>query len=661
VNIISYLQSRHNLVLKLLIVLLFSFIIAYLWPAGEVQGHKVGAFNAVWPYSDLIPKKDFYVKKTNPELEKDLKEIEQNAPLFFEENLSEKNEKLKLLESLKTQSPADYYLIKPLFDSIYQVGIIELVTPIPVQNVFILRDNYAEQAYYLNFFTIRSALDFVVEKLNGKHLSAAVSVAEYLTVTYFQNLDKRKFYIESKKEQLSLYKTVVKAGETLVKKGEALTNDKRFVINRYYFSQSTEINSSSLLARWMLAFILLLVLLFYLIFFRKPIFAQNKQVFFLLVTVLFAVMTTYFFHRVGFLFSALPFALVPILVRVFFDSRTALFTHLITLLACSFFISDKIEFLLLQLVAGIGTLFTVAEMRKRQQILNAAVVVFVIYVAVFVSYSVAFHNGVLVRKISSYLPFAVSSMLVLLAYPLIYLCEKIFGFISDFRLLELCDLNQPLLRQLSQDVPGTFQHSMQVANLAEEAIFYIGGNTLLVRAGAMYHDIGKIYNPRFFTENQAEGSSPHSGMNAAESAKIIIGHVIKGIELAKKHKLPEQIIDFIRTHHGTTYTGYFLNAWKKEGKLSGEEENDFRYPGPIPFSKETAVLMMADGVEASSRSLPKKDAISINDLVDQMIDYKISQNQFNNSDITFRDISTIKKVFKKRLMTIYHARIEYPS
>jgi putative nucleotidyltransferase with HDIG domain len=224
----------------------------------------------------------------------------------------------------------------------------------------------------------------------------------------------------------------------------------------------------------------------------------------------------------------------------------------------------------------------------------------------------------------------------------------------------LCDLNQPLLRQLSQDVPGTFQHSLQVANLAEEAIYYIGGNTLLVRAGAMYHDIGKIKNPNFFTENQSKGYSPHQEMEPLESAKIIINHVIAGVELAKEHKLPEQIIDFIRTHHGTTSVGYFLNLFKQNSGNNQVNESEFKYPGPIPFSKETAVLMMADGVEAASRSLKSHDALSINELVDYIIDYKINQNQFINSDITFKDITTIRKIFKKRLMNIYHARIEYP-
>jgi hypothetical protein len=300
-------------------------------------------------------------------------------------------------------------------------------------------------------------------------------------------------------------------------------------------------------------------------------------------------------------------------------------------------------------------------MRKRQQILNAAIIAVFFYCIIFVFYNLGFGTKELIFKLTAYLPYLISGSLVLLATPLIFISEKIFGFISDFKLLELCDLNQPLLRDLSQQIPGTFQHSLQVANLAEEAIYYVGGNTLLVRAGAMYHDVGKIFNPSYYTENQGGNMNPHVEMQPKESAKIIIDHVIKGIELAKQHKLPEQIIDFIRTHHGTTTVGFFLNMQKKEQSQSLINEDDFRYPGPIPFSKETAVLMLADGVEAASRSLKKHDALTINDLVDQIIDYKINQNQLINADITFKDITLIKKIFKKRLMTIYHARIEYPS
>jgi len=237
-----------------------------------------------------------------------------------------------------------------------------------------------------------------------------------------------------------------------------------------------------------------------------------------------------------------------------------------------------------------------------------------------------------------------------------------FGFISDFTLLELNDTsNNILLKQLSTDAPGTFQHSLQVANMAEEAISLIGGNALLVRTGAMYHDIGKLKNTSYFIENQAAGTNPHEELSYEESANIIIGHVIKGIEMARKNKLPEQVIDFIRTHHGTTLASYFYYKAKEESDGVMPDEKKFRYPGPIPFSKETGVLMLADSVEASSRSLKNYDAVSIDDLVERIFKFKMDENQLINSDLTLRDLTLLKKIFKKKLMNIYHVRIEYPK
>ncbi len=661
-NFLAFIQSKHNLIFKLAIVLVCSVCITLLLPNKQVKGHRVGSFDAIWASPDLIAEDDFFLKKTDEEIAAEKKIIEKEAPLFFTNVNDEKTEKLKELELLKQNDNKLYLIVKPLIDSVYKRGVIESIdTSFYQKPIFIANGNFAEAGIYFDFFTIKTAAEFIEVALKNNKVEN-FNYATYLSINYFLNKEKTSLYLDSKLNQLSMYKTAVLSGQVLVKRGEALTNNKRFLINHYFYLQNVNGSPSfmKMFFSWLLVFLILIVLLCYLLFFRKQIFGQNKQIVFLYLIVIVSVISTYIFSRYGLLVLALPFALVPITVRVFFDSRTALFSHLIVVLICSLFMADKLMFVLLQLLSGIGTLFAIAEMRKRQQIINAAALVFVFYVIIFISYQIGFGTPQLVKKLSVYVPFAASSVLVLLAYPIILLTEKIFGFISDFKLLELCDLNQPLLRQLSQDVPGTFQHSLQVANLAEEAIYYIGGNTLLVRTGAMYHDIGKLQNPNFFTENQAKGYSPHQEMEPLESAKIIINHVIAGVELAKAHKLPEQVIDFIRTHHGTTYVGYFLNIMKQQSGPEAVNESEFRYPGPIPFSKETAVLMMADGVEAASRSLKTHDALSINELVDNIIDFKIQQNQFINSDITFKDITTIRKIFKKRLMNIYHARIEYP-
>lgn len=661
-NLLSFIRSKHNLVFKLLLVVISSACISVLLPNRLTRGHKVDSFTAVWPYEDLVAEQDLVVKKENAEIEAEKERIRQTAPVFFEADNYEKDLKLRELELLKARNAKLYNVMRPYVDSIYKRGVLETPeTDMSQREIYVSNGVYADQAVFADFFTVKSAAAYL-EKIPA-HIRQAEDPLKFLAINYKINRKQGETYVNSRLDQISVFKEVIRAGQVLVKQGEALTNKKRVLVNRY-FSQLNEQQDFSVkrfLAKWLLTFILCTVLLVFLAFFRTSIFGQNKQVAFLFLLLVLSVLITAVFYRYDLIITALPFALVPILVRVFFDGRTALFTYLMIVLHCSIFMPDRLEFILLELVPGIGTLFAVAEMRKRQQILNAAMLVFVFYVLVFVSYRVGYGSAVSVQKITSYVPFAVSSMLVLLAYPLIYITERLFGFISDFKLLELCDLNQPLLRQLSKDIPGTFQHSLQVANLAEEAIFYVGGNSLLVRAGAMYHDIGKLENPYFFTENQANGFSPHQEMEPLESAKIIINHVILGVEMAKKNKLPEQVIDFIRTHHGTTPVSYFLHLYKKQTGQLVVDETPFRYSGPIPFSKETAVLMMADGVEAASRSLKKHDAVSINELVDNIIDYKIETNQFINSDITFKDITTIKKIFKKRLMNIYHARIEYPA
>jgi len=631
-------------------------------PNRPVKGHRVDAFTAIWQYQDLVVEQDFLVRKSPWELRIEKERIKLESPVFFEFRPVERDAKLKALNELQKTQPAAFRKLKPLFDTIYKRGVLEsLAAKLEQKPIYIIDGASAEPVIFNDFFTIQQAVLFLDKELDSTKFE--FNYLDFLTVTHFKNVVKTEKFLEAKLEQVSLYKNIVKTGQVLARQGEPLTNNKRFLINRYFYNlnQYTGFTYSRFFAKWAFTFILSMVLLVFLAFFRKPIFGQNKQVAFLILLMLGSVFSTFVFYTYGLMVYALPFALVPILVRVFFDARTALFTHLMVILQCSLFMPDRFEFIILQLIPGIGTLFVVAEMRRRQQILNAATFVFFFYIVLFISYQFGFGTSVAVTKLTSYIPFVLSSMLVLLAYPLIYLTERFFGFISDFKLLELCDLNHPLLRKLSKDVPGTFQHSLQVANLAEEAIYYIGGNSLLVRTGAMYHDIGKMEHPLFFIENQPNGFSPHQEMEPIESARIIINHVILGVEMAKKYKLPEQVIDFIRTHHGTTSVEYFLKIFRQQGNDSKAAESQFKYPGPIPFSKETAVLMIADAVEAASRSLKTHDAVAINDLVDYIIEYKISHNQFINSDITFKDITIIKKIFKKRLMNIYHARIEYPQ
>jgi putative nucleotidyltransferase with HDIG domain len=313
------------------------------------------------------------------------------------------------------------------------------------------------------------------------------------------------------------------------------------------------------------------------------------------------------------------------------------------------------------MMAGILTVFSVITLRRRSQLFVSALIIFGVYTAVYLAIGLIQEGNIADTNWEFLSWFFISALLTLFTYPLVYLFEKIFGFVSDVTLMELADTNSKLLRKLNEKAPGTFQHSMQVSNLAEEAIRAVGGNALLVRAGALYHDIGKMNMPNYFIENQNSDYNPHDELPPEESSKIIIEHVILGIEMARRYKLPDILIDFIRTHHGTTKTQYFLRKYKEEHPDEEIDERKFQYPGPIPYSKETAILMMADSVEAASRSLSSYDGKGIENLIDNIIDNQIKEEQFAMANITFRDITTIKKIFKKKLMSIYHVRVEYPD
>jgi cyclic-di-AMP phosphodiesterase PgpH len=403
------------------------------------------------------------------------------------------------------------------------------------------------------------------------------------------------------------------------------------------------------------------VLIAFLAFFRNEIFLDNAKIIFILMLIVLQVLMARFSTGTAtFNIYLLPFCVLPIITRAFYDTRIALFVHLVTVLIISFMAPNRFEFAFIQLLGGMVAIFSIVNMRNRSQIFISSAIIFITYSVAFIGITIIQEGGRDVIRLDDFAWFGISALLTLFSYPLIFVFEKIFGFTSDVSLLELSDTNGKLLRELALRAPGTFQHSLQVANLAEEAIYTIGGNALLVRTGALYHDIGKMEMPMYFIENQANGMNPHDEMSFDESAAMIISHVIKGIEIAKKNNLPEPIIDFIRTHHGTTITAFFYRSFQNAFPEETIDESKFHYPGPIPFSKETAVLMMADSVEAASRSLKKYDAESIDSLVEKIINSQIEQNQFMNADITFKDINTLKKIFKKKLMNMYHVRVEYP-
>jgi putative nucleotidyltransferase with HDIG domain len=430
--------------------------------------------------------------------------------------------------------------------------------------------------------------------------------------------------------------------------------------------QNMELNFSSrltvLLGHFIIVSAAIAMLIIFLAQFRKEIFAENRKVFFLMLQIV-AMCYLYVWLRKLNVPShyIVPVCILPIVVRTFFDTRIALFTSIVTLLIISFIAPDGFDYMFIEVIATMTATFSIINLRSRAQFFITVGFIFISYLVTYSGIAILHQGNIYEIQGETLKWLFISSVLSLTAFPLIFVFEKTFRILSDVSLMELADSNRPLLRELALKAPGTFQHSLQVANLAEAAVYRIGGNTLLVRTGALYHDIGKIEMPLYYIENLSTQNNPHDDLPFEESAGIIISHVIKGIEIARSKGVPDPVIDFIRTHHGTTFVQYFYQSFLKNFPKEELKEERFRYTGPLPFSKETAVLMMADSVEAASRSLKKVDQHAIDALVEKVISSQVAQEQFINCPITMRDISEVKKIFKKMLMSIYHVRTEYPE
>jgi hypothetical protein len=409
-----------------------------------------------------------------------------------------------------------------------------------------------------------------------------------------------------------------------------------------------------------------MVLYIFLFQFHREVLHVTRKVFFMLITIILFIAVTKVVAGLPKenLIFLIPFAVIPIIIRTFYDARLALMILLLTLILCSFLVPQPLEFVFVNFIAGIAAIFTLKKVYRKSRLFFTSFIVIITYAVVWTGINFM-EGGMLPEDFSNtLLLFAGNGLLVLISFPLVFLFEQDFLLLSDATLIELTDTNQPLLRKFAEDAPGSFQHSLQVSHLAEEAARVIGANYLLVRTGSLYHDIGKIGNPKYFVENQGDEISPHEKLDPKESARMIISHVRNGVNLAKNYKLPIQIIDFIRMHHGTTVAYFFYKKYidqhpGEESGLAGEKP--FTYPGPKPFSKETAVVMMADAVEAGSRSLTSFTEKSISELVERIIYLQEQDGQFSEVPLTFKDMSDIKDVLKRRLSNIYHARVVYPD
>lgn len=637
----------------------------------------------IWNQKDLISPYNFAILKTTQEVESDkasaLKTIK---PVYqLDSDIKEEQEDgFKNDFEIKWHDAGIKDNLKPryltvglnLLGDIYDKGVLTL--NVKYQHnadnypVTILNHNVSSEKNTADLYTKEQALAYCEKVLNTTNLDKAF-LLNMLQNRVQNNLiydDKLTNRLEKEVlEGLSSTSGMVQKGEVIVIKGSVINNDVYQKLESYKkaFEDNARINGNRnlvLLGQFLLVSIVISLLIVFLYLFRKDIYYDNRLVglILLVITAMLATLSWAIRLQLPNLYY-IPYCIVPIIIRILFDTRLALNIHLLVILVAGFFVPNSFEFAYFEITSGMVAIYSIKNLIRRDQFLTSAAIITFNYFVAFLGISFIREGSFLAIDWMDFFPFVVSVLLTLLAYPLIYAFERVFGITSEITLIELTNTNATLLRELAFSAPGTFQHSLQVANLAENAIYSIGGNALLVRAGALYHDIGKLENPLYFIENQSSGFNPHDKLPYEESAQIIIRHVSKGAELARKHSLPEIVIDFIRTHHGNTRVDYFYQSFLKNYPEKGIDENIFRYPGPIPFSKETGVLMLADSVEAASRSLREPDAQSISNLVDRIVSYKLDQGQLNDSDITLKDLQTIKDIFKKMLMSIYHVRIDY--
>ncbi len=638
----------------------------------------------IWNQKDLISPYNFAILKTDDELAADkdaalrsISPIYQFSPQIGQQELENfKNDfEIKWRNAALNQKQKDVYLQLGLkiLETIYQKGVLALNKRFQHASenydVTLLQNKIAQNKNTSALFTRESAVKYCDEVLN-KHSEIDKSFLLGLLQDHIQynlNYD-NPLTLQIEKETLdglSQTRGMVQKGELIVAKGSVINQEVYQKLESYKkaFEDNVHVTGDKnmvLLGQFLLVFLIISLLIVFLFLFRKDIYNDNRLVGLILLVITSMLVTLSWAIRLQLPnLYYIPYCIVPIIIRILFDTRLALNIHLLVVLIAGFFVPNSFEFAFYELTAGMVSIYSIKNLIRREQFLISTILIGCCYLVSFLGISFIREGSFSSIDWNDFLPFAVSVLLTLLAYPLIYAFEKVFGITSDIALIELTNTNSSLLRELAFNAPGTFQHSLQVANLAETAIYTIGGNALLVRAGALYHDIGKIENPQFFIENQNQGFNPHDKLSYEESARVIIRHVQKGVELGRKKNLPEIIIDFIRTHHGNTRVDYFYQSFLKNFPEKIVDENTFKYPGPIPFSKESGVLMLADSVEAASRALKEPNFKSINDLVDKLVNYKLEQGQLKNSNITLKEIETVKSIFKKMLMSIYHVRIDY--
>ena len=674
--------KNHALVYKILLFIVTTLFIVYLFP-------KTGKFrysfekSKPWQSENLYAPFNFAIKKSKDEIDKEKREIESHSPVYFEINksieddvlsdyLKRFNEVFKDSSNFNIENSILYSKGKSLINELYNAGILDLDYAYSEDRpAIITRDNKIQkEIQYGSLYELSEWRKHVESELSNsgsdKNNARMISLFFDVIIPNIKlNNSLSQNALEEELSRISLTRGQIEKDQLIVSKGQVVEKDQYDILNSLKSEYESQVWNTAnynwvLVAYTLLVALALLMLLLFLRKYRIDVFLNNTKVTFIFFNIaLMILLTTLVINYNSQYIYVVPLCILPLVLKAFFDARLGLFAHVLTVLLLGFVVPNSYEYMFLQIIAGIVTILTVSELYKRANLFISVGQITFIYIIAYFAFFVIHEGQLTGLKFETFGLFILCGLATLFVQPLIYIYEKIFGLVSDVSLLELSDTNTKLLKELSNRAPGTFHHSLNVANLAEASANEIGANAMLIRVGALYHDIGKMKNPTYFTENQSTGINPHDELSSIESAKIIIDHTINGIEIAKKYNLPDRVIDFIRTHHGTSLVYYFY--MKEKANNENVDINDFTYPGPKPFSKETAILMMCDSVEAASKSLKEPTSTKINDFVENIINKQMESGQFLNADITFKEIQSIKKVLKSKLANIYHLRIEYPE
>ncbi len=643
---------------------------------------------APWKHENLVAPFNFAVIKSDQEIEAEKKELAKNlAPYFSKDTTTEKQNTDELTTDVQTLISNDYTEKNEVLNEItsalkrvYENGILTSSPQLykileGKTEIYRITGNLVEKVpvgKLLSEKTAYNTFNDQVTEIKNKYHDIALQLSKLDPGKYIKgNLQFDENYSRGELQQLeagiSTARGMVQKGENIILHGE-IVDDLKFqelesMKQTYEVRKGEGINFQLVsLGKMMLILIFLTLLFTYMYTYKRFIFRDSRKLVFLLLFIIMIVFLALLINSYeGLHIYMFPLAILPVVIRTFYDPRTAIFTLIVTCLLIGFYAPNNYEFVLLEVSAGMIAVFSLNKIHRRVHIVVASLLVALTYLVVYTTLTLIQEGTLATYNFRMLQWFAWSSLLILVVYPMIYVFEKMFGFVSDATLIELSNTNQPLLRKLAEEAPGTLQHSMQVANLAEEVILKIGGNPYLARAGALYHDIGKVAQPTYFIENQEIGMNPHDQMSYVKSAEIIIDHVKNGIKTAKKHKLPESIVEFIATHHGTSKAKYFYLKQQQENPDAAIDEANFAYPGPLPHSREASVIMLIDGIEAASRSMKEKTYDNIKKLIENMMDQKLRDRQLDNSDLTFADLDKIKGILLRKLVNIYHVRIEYPE